>query len=66
MKYKIWYFFLNNVAKPLAERLGTAVSASLIGFGVASGTASQIEIGLIALLGVGLDWIGAQFMKGGE
>lgn len=46
---------IRDVAQPLVRRVGTMVSAALIGAGVATDTTNTIVAGLVAVCGVGID-----------
>ncbi|MGK7663610.1 hypothetical protein ACSQ8I_21245 [Marinovum sp. E06] len=47
--------FLTDIADPLLRRMGTAISAALVGYGVAHETSSVIATGTVALCGVAFD-----------
>ena len=53
----------HNIADPLLRRIGTGAAAYLVGIGVATETASLIEAGLIAALGVSIDLVSSYLSR---
>ena len=54
---KVYKFILSELAKPIIRRLGTAMSGTLVGLGIAADQAVQVETAATALLLIVADLI---------